>query len=285
MVTKARGSLVLIGGHEDIERRCTVLQELLDLAGREKGEIVICTAASQEQELMARRYRDVFRRLGAERLSILSLGDRSDAEDTVNQRLLTEAACLFFTGGDQLRIASLIGGTVLDELMHRRYAEGMVIAGTSAGASVMSDTMLAGGDGDDAPRMGMTALAPGFGFLRGVIIDQHFAQRGRVGRLLAALAQNPRMLGIGIDEDTGLVIKGNLCRVIGSQTVTILDSRRSPHSNVSDYKPQAPLAFIQVVMHVLPAGYGFRLDTREPLLPADISRLEQPDREEGAGNK
>jgi cyanophycinase len=270
-----RGCLMLIGGHEDIDDRCELLKLLIQLSGAAEGELVICTAATEQQETTARRYRDVFRRLGVSELSILCLRDRSDADDTSNHRMLQRAACLFFTGGDQVRITSLLGGSRLDELMHRCYRKGMMVAGTSAGASVMSDAMMVSGRGDDAPRTGMANIAPGFGFLEGIIVDQHFDQRGRIGRLLAALAQNPKTLGVGIDEDTALLVEGGRqCRVLGSQTVTLIDSRRSGHSNVSERQPSAPLAFTDIVVHVLPEGYGFSLDTREPILPEDLDDLE-----------
>jgi cyanophycinase len=196
--------------------------------------------------------------------------------------MLERASCFFFAGGDQLRIASLIGGTVLDRLLHARYREGLVVAGTSAGAAVMSDVMMIGGEGDDAPRRGMARISPGFGLIRGVIIDQHFDQRGRIGRLLVALAQNPMTLGIGIDEDTAVVIDGSSnCWVLGSQTVTIIDTRGSGHSNVSKQSPNEPLAFTEMALHVLPEGYGFRLDTREPVLPEDLKQLKALDLNKG----
>jgi len=287
MATDSRaGYLVLIGGHEDTDGRCEVLLRLVRLARADSGELVICTAATEEQETTARRYRDVFRRLGVQELSILRLKDRTDADDTSNRKMLERAACLFFTGGDQLRITSLLGGTALERLMHQQFKKGLVIAGTSAGASVMSDTMMVGGAGDDSPRRGMAAISPGFGFVKGVIVDQHFDQRGRIGRLLAVLAQNPMTLGIGIDEDTGLIVdrKGQ-CSIMGSQTVTIVDSRQSQHSNVSEQQPREPLAFTGVTVHVLPAGYGFRLDTREPVLPEDLKHsIEEDVAYEGAGH-
>ena len=147
------------------------------------------------------------------------------------------------TGGDQLRITSIMGGTRAQQALYRAFENGAIIAGTSAGASVMSETMITSGNDDDAPKKCTLKMAPGLGLLRDVVIDQHFAQRGRIGRLLTAIAQNPHMLGIGIDEDTGLVISDDsVFEVVGSHAVTVIDS----HSDYSNAKPPEILAIINV---------------------------------------
>lgn len=142
----------------------------------------------------------------------------------------------------------------------------MVIAGTSAGASVMSDTMIVGGQSSETPKKSMLSMAPGLGFLQEVLIDQHFAQRGRIGRLLEAVAQNPHILGIGLDEDTAIVVdSAAFFEVIGSQTVTVVDGRFVTHTNISELEPQESLALLNVVLHVLPKGYRFDLNKRDAI--------------------
>ncbi len=173
----------------------------------------------------------------------------------------------FFTGGDQLRITSLMGGTQCQQIIQKRYEMGMVICGTSAGASAMSETMITSGKDDDAPKKCTLKMAPGLGFLKGVIIDQHFAQRGRIGRLLIAIAQNPHMIGIGIDEDTGIIVMPNaILEVIGSNGVTILDGIDCTMTNVSELEPDQVLGITNIKMHVLPAGFKYDLTDRQPVI-------------------
>jgi len=159
-----------------------------------------------------------------------------------------------------LRITSILGGSGIDKLLKQLYKEGTLIVGTSAGASVMSQTMIVEGNDEDSPRKCTIKMAPGLGLLKDVIIDQHFAQRGRIGRLLAAIAQNPNNLGIGIDEDTAIVVEKNSFRVIGSNAVTVVEGRKLEHSNVSESSPNEILALTNVILHILPSGYGYDLE-------------------------
>jgi cyanophycinase len=185
------------------------------------------------------------------------------------------AGGIFFTGGDQLRITSLLGGTEVDFALHEAYRKGTVIAGTSAGASVMSATMIIGGDEDSSPYQGSISMGPGMGLVHQVVIDQHFAQRGRLGRLVSAVAQQPAILGIGIDEDTAVIINSKNCmKVIGSQTVTVVDGNRCEHTNVSEAKPEQALALTAITVHILPGGYGFDLLDRRALVPEEEGKSE-----------
>jgi cyanophycinase len=177
---------------------------------------------------------------------------------------IENAAGIFFTGGDQLRIASQIGDTPIERAIKRIYANGGVIAGTSAGASVMSTTMLVKGSNSESHRIGNLHMAPGLGLLNNIIIDQHFAERGRIGRLLGAVAQNPRVLGVGIDEDTAIIVQGSKFRVQGSGAVYVVDGGRITYSNVAEAKPDRVLSLCDVVLHVLSAGEHFDLHTRRP---------------------
>lgn len=257
---------MIIGGAED--DRGPILEEVVRLAGGDRAVIAVLATASGEPEGAERRYEAAFRKLGVAGVEVLPVRVRQDAERHDILDRAGGATAFFFTGGDQLRITSALGGTSLDSLLRLKHAEGTVVAGTSAGASVMSETMIVEGDSDDAPKKCTIKMAPGMGFLEGAVVDQHFAQRGRLGRLLTALAQNPRVLGLGIDEDTAVCVRPDrTLAVIGSQTVTVVDGRSISHTNASVSLPDEPLALSGVVLHVLPSGYRFDLADRSPLPP------------------
>ncbi len=261
----ARGRLVIIGGAEDKEGDCIILRQVVDMAGGKEARLVVITTASQNPEKTGLEYARLFRRLGAGSTDIVTITNRAEANDPDRAERVSRATGLFFTGGDQLRITSTLGGTRVDDCLHRAYENGAVVAGTSAGASAMSNTMIVEGINEDAPKKCTTKMSPGLGLLEEVVIDQHFAQRGRIGRLLSALAQNPYILAVGIDEDTAMIVTpDDRFQVIGSQTVTVLDGRKIGYSNASELQPNEPLALTGVTLHVLPAGYGFDLLGRKP---------------------
>lgn len=256
----------LIGGNEDREGRCEVLQGFLEAGGGEQAKVVVIPVASQNMEEAGEIYLRLFNRLGAKRVEAVAPATRKEADKGILERLVEEATAVFFTGGDQLRLTSLLGGTNLDRALHRAFQRGTLMGGTSAGAAAMSSTMIVAGEGEVAPQADVVHLAPGLGFIREVIIDQHFAERGRLGRLLAAVAHNPYVLGLGIDEDTAVWVDGDRLRVLGRGAVTVVDGRGIEHTNIST-AGQRPLALTGISLHVLPAGYGFNLDTRRALLP------------------
>ncbi len=258
------GRLVIIGGAEDKEDDCVILREVVKLAGAREARLLVLTAATSQPQQVGAVYRQVFTRLGAAEVGVLDISDRLQAEDPLLVGLVPEASGIFFTGGDQLRITSLIGGTALFHALGAAYRRGVVIAGTSAGASVMSSTMIIDGSGDQEPAVGGVRLAAGLGLISDVVVDQHFAQRGRLGRLLAAVAQNPYVLGIGIDENTAIVVDGPHFEVIGAATVSVLDGQHIAFTNVSEVSPQGALALAEVRLHILPQGYAFDLQTRQP---------------------
>lgn len=261
------GTLMIIGGAEDKKNDCIILKKLIDLANIRGGRIIVLTAATEYPEKIGKEYINVFRRLGAKDIKAVHIQSREDANSIDERKQICQASCIYMTGGDQLRITSIMGGTKAEKALYEAFHNGAVIAGTSAGASVMSETMITSGNDDDAPKKCTLKMAPGLGLLRDVVIDQHFAQRGRIGRLLTAIAQNPHLLGIGIDEDTGIVInEDSVFEVVGSHAITVIDGIHSDYSNVSELKPDEILAFTGIKMHVLPAGYKYDIQDRQPII-------------------
>ena len=261
----ASGPLLIIGGHEDKEGD----REILDtLAGLVKGgRLVIATIASKEPEGYFDGYREAFKPLGVTDLVELYIEERSDSGTREALEVLDGAAGVFFTGGDQLRISSQIGDTAIEKRIQELHAQGGVIAGTSAGASVMSETMLVKGPSDESYRMGELHMAPGLGLMRDVIIDQHFAERGRYGRLMGAVAHNPRLLGVGIDENTALLVRGRVGEVLGAGAVYVVDGEETTHSNIAEARAECALSIHDVRMHVLSSGDSFDFAGRRPRTP------------------
>ena len=222
---------------------------------------VISTASSLGQEA-GERYRQVFTELGAATIHTLHAVTRPQANDEAAVRAVQDATGIFMTGGNQLRLASTLGGTRLADAILERFRHGAVVAGTSAGASAMSSHMIAFGASGATPKQRMAQIAAGLGVLPGVIIDQHFQQRNRLGRLLSLIAQNPSLLGLGIDEDTaGVVGPDHVLEVIGRGSVTIVDGAAS-ETDAWEVRGHRPLMISGVVLHSLPAGYRFDLRRR-----------------------
>jgi cyanophycinase len=256
------GSLIIIGGHEDKEGERVILKAVAERV--KGGKLVIATVASHEPEGYFESYREGFHGLGVGELVELYVEDRSESQSDAALAILDGAAGIFFSGGDQLRISSQIGDTPVERRIREMHAAGAVIAGTSAGASVMSETMLVKGASSESYRIGELHMAPGLGLVRDVIIDQHFAERGRYGRLLGAVAHNPRLLGIGIDENTAVVVEGRQMRVLGSGAAYVVDGETATHSNIAEARSDRALSMFDVRMHVLSSGDRFDLDARRP---------------------
>lgn len=269
------GRLYIIGGGEDRKHDKVVLSRLVELSGGESARIVVLTAASTLHDEMWELYDKAFGALGVKQRSPLFVASRDDANDEARAAAVLNADVVFMTGGNQKRLLALIGGTRLDEAMHRALREhGTCIAGTSAGASAISEHMLfAAGSDDLLPRRGSAQLAAGLGFLRRVVIDQHFSERQRLGRLLSVVAQNPSLFGVGIDEDTALMVEpGEAIEVVGEGAVTLIDGRHML-SNYLDVDEQERLELTNVTLHLLPAGARYALDggkTGERALPATL---------------
>ncbi|HEX6289625.1 MAG TPA: cyanophycinase [Herpetosiphonaceae bacterium] len=272
MHNKPKGALIIIGGHEDKEGDQEILKEVARRARRASGRIVVVTVASQEPQELADEYRAVFSELGVKRVDVLDIRTRDDACDERNIEKLAGAPVVFFTGGDQLRITSQIGDSKVFRCMREIYLKGSTIVGTSAGAAAMPETMLNGGPSDESPRLSSLVMAPGLAFISGVVIDSHFAERGRIGRLLGVVAQNPRNLGIGIDEDTAIIVESNDCfRVIGSGAIYVLDGMDVSYSSLSEENRDSVISIDNVRLHVLSNGDHFDLTERRPLREAPKS--------------
>ncbi len=268
------GKLVIIGGAEDKEGDCRILREFVRRAGGTKSRIVVMTAATELPREVGDEYRRVFERLGVEDVRILDTVERQDAGSSTSLEAIVKATGIFFTGGDQARITGILKDTPLDEAIHKRFAEGAVVAGTSAGSAVMPDVMIVEGDSETNPRVEIVDMGPGMGFLPGIVIDQHFSQRGRLGRLLAALSQQPAVLGLGIDENTSIVVNGDQFEVVGEGVITVVDVAELTHTNVEDSLKDEPLAICGAKLHILPHGYRFDLKKRKPILAQTASQPE-----------
>ncbi|AKJ27855.1 cyanophycinase [Caldimonas brevitalea] len=254
----AAGHLVIIGGNEDKVHDKLVLRRFVELTARREPKIVVLTAASNYHEEISAVYDRAFGDLGVTQRKALAIHSREDANHPAVVEDILSADGIFMTGGDQRRLLALIGGTAAYTAMHRAFIErGSCVAGTSAGASAMSAHMIAEGQGDIHPEKGVVSFAVGLGFLQRAVVDQHFSERRRLGRLMAVVAQNPSLLGIGIDEDTALVVeRGSGFEVIGDGAVTLVDGRQMS-SNFLDIGERELIELINVRLHLLPAGASY----------------------------
>jgi cyanophycinase len=272
---KNQGKLLIIGGAEDKDGDCKILREFLRCAGGTKARIVVMTAATSLPGEVGDNYIRVFERLGAEDVRVVDTQKPEDANNPDYLEAIEQATGIFFTGGEQARIISCLKDTILDAAMHKRYSEGIIISGTSAGAAMMPDMMIIEGDSETNPRVEVVAMGPGMGFLPGIVIDQHFAQRGRLGRLVSALLLQPAVLGFGIDENTAILVSGDEFEVIGQGAVTVIDESEKLHDNMDGLLKDEALAICGAKLHILPHGYRFNLKTRQPVLDKVASATER----------
>lgn len=252
-------TLFVIGGAEDRVGKATVLRRFVRLAGGRRARLVLVPTASSFQDEVVASYTEVFTRLGAPGPAVVNPKGRLDAHDPVAVELIDQATGVFLSGGSQLKLSQRLPGTPLGDALHRAHDRGAVIGGTSAGASIMSQFMISMGDEGITPRQRHSQLSAGLGLLEGVIIDQHFGERARYGRLLSVVAGSPSLIGIGIDEDTAIEVRGRRrFTVHGSGAVFVLDCR-SATSDAPDARRGAPLMVTGAVVHSLPAGATFDL--------------------------
>lgn len=254
-------SLLIIGGAEDKLGRATVLRRFIRLAGGRKARVAVIPSASSVPEEVVEVYTTIFRRLGAAEVTAVAPQSRLGASDPALVEVLAGATGVFMSGGNQLKLSQLIVGTPLGEAVRAAYERGAVVAGTSAGASIMSQFMISLGDEGVTPRQRASQLTAGLGLLPDVIVDQHFDQRARYGRLMSLVAGSPNLLGMGIDEDTAAeVTHGQQLTVIGSGAVFVVDARAAV-TDAHEAGPDAPLLVTGAVVHSLPAGATFDLQT------------------------
>jgi len=272
ILAEKRGTLIIIGGAEDKKVDLEILKIVHNISGGKNSNIAIITTATENPDDAAKEYCNIFENFGVKSVYGIKIYNREQANKDSNLEKIKETDCIFFVGGDQLRISSILGGTKIHDAILKSLNNGKAIAGTSAGASMMSEIMVVEGKDDDAPRKCTLKMAPGMGLLQGVIIDQHFNQRGRIGRLLAAVAQNPSVIGLGIDENTAVIVDKDMkFRVVGTGVVTVVDGRDIIYTNISEQYQDEPLAITNVRIHVLPEGYGFNINTKQGIIEKKIN--------------
>ncbi len=264
-----RGFIIPIGGGEDRQKDMHIHTKFVELSGGKNADIVIVPTASQ-LDSTGPDYNDIFRSLGAAKVEFLPITSREDCDNPEFCEMLDRATGIFMTGGNQLRLSTILGGTLVAQKIRRRNAAGVPVAGTSAGASIMSEHMVAGGDGNSAPSGDGVSLAPGLGLTNAVIIDQHFTQRNRLGRLLSASSYNPFLIGLGIDEDTAAFIgPDDVIEVVGSGTVTVVDAGAMTYSSMWLAGRNDALSLLGLKLDVLGAGCRYDLNNRHAYPPSD----------------
>jgi cyanophycinase len=293
------GPLYVIGGAEDKLKRRTVLRHFVEACGGERARIAVVPTASSLGPEIVEIYAALFQRLGAADVIGVRPESRDDAEDPALSARLDDLTGIFMTGGNQLKLSAIINGTRFGAAIKEAHRRGVAVGGTSAGASIQSSHMVAFGTGGSTPKQRMTQLAAGLGLISECVIDQHFAQRNRYGRLLMLVAQSPNLLGLGVDEDTAAVVHpDHTLDVVGRGAVTIIDGSRM-RSNAHEAKRTAPLLVSGASLHILPAGARFDLSSRslisaapevDPaeaeelrIVGADLKRLARDIAAEGAG--
>jgi cyanophycinase len=257
-----RGWIIPIGGAENKENDRRILERFIRVSGGEDANIVVIPTASRMHETGA-RYEALFKDLGAGQVAVMDFDTRRDCQEAGRLKRLEEASGIFFTGGNQLRLTTLLGGTPVAKLIRMRNAHGVTVGGTSAGASILSEHMIAFGDEGSSVISGSVRLAPGLGLTNRFIIDQHFRQRDRLGRLITALAYNPFSVGIGLDEDTAAFIgPDETVEVEGSGGVTVVDASEVTFSSIDEVTEGQPVCTLGLRLHILVSGATFNLHTR-----------------------
>jgi cyanophycinase len=256
-----RGWIIPIGGAENKENDRRILERFVRVSGGSDADIVVIPTASRMHET-GQRYEQVFRDIGAARVTVMDFDTRRDCQESGRLQRIGEASGIFFTGGNQLRLTTLLGGTPVAKVIRARNAAGVTVGGTSAGASILSEHMIASGDEGSAMIAGSVRLAPGLGLTNRFIIDQHFRQRDRLGRLLTALAYNPFAIGIGLDEDTAAFIgPDETLEVEGSGGVTVVDGSDVTYSSIDKVQDGQAVCMLGMRVHLLVAGATYNLNT------------------------
>jgi cyanophycinase len=264
-----RGTIFAVGGREVSTGYSAVLSQFVSICGGPAARYTVLTTASRQPRQRMAEYQLAFSALGIDRASFFHQHTREEAAGHELLAAVENSDGVFFTGGSQLKLVSTIGGTHLEALLRERHKSGLHLGGTSAGASAFSAVMIARGTGRSAARFSSVQMSPGLGFLPQAIVDQHFRERDRFGRLLAAVLCNPLMLGFGVDENTAFALDAsNRVSVIGSGTVTVVDGIHLEATNIDEVPDDAPAAFAGMRLHVLGAGWTYDLTTRRAERPA-----------------
>ena len=262
------GRLIAIGGNEDKANELVVLKRVVKEIGKTDFRVGVITTASEDPEQRGKEYQQVFTKLGASGIEVLNITQRTQANDNKWVKSLENVDLIFITGGDQLRLTTILGGSNVLAAVQNRLEAGALIAGTSAGATVFSDTMIYEGESEEGLFKGSVLTTSGFGFVEKIIFDTHFMARGRIGRLMQIITTNPTCIGVGIGEDSAVVLKGNgVAEVVGTGQVIIVEGRDIGHSNIMDIKPGEPIAVENVRIHSLVNGYGYNFKKRQFLTP------------------
>jgi len=269
---KIQSILVAIGGNEDKEKDLDVLKQTVLLINKKEPYIELITTASNMPKETGVSYIAAFEKIGVMNVKIIDIRTREQTRNPKYVERLKNADVIFFTGGDQLRITSILGGTpVLETIKSRYFNEKCIIAGTSAGASAMSETMIYEGEICEALCKGKVQLTSGIGLVKNVVIDSHFIQRGRFSRLMDIVTTNPGTIGLGLGEDTGVVIRqGHLLESIGNGLTVIFDGQHIKYTNISDIQIGEAIAVENVCVHTLAKGHGYNLLTREFIAPSEM---------------
>ncbi|MEO0559837.1 MAG: cyanophycinase [Bacteroidota bacterium] len=274
-VDSPRGAVIPIGGAEAKTGTRAILTRVLELAGGPDARVAVIPTASELPDT-GERYAKLFKDLGATSVKVLNISEREHARVPEVVDAVRDSTGIFMTGGNQLRLSTILGGTPLAQAIRRQNAAGVVVAGTSAGAAVMPEHMIATGPTGPTPTTEGVVLAPGLGLTNRLIIDQHFRQRDRLGRLLTAVSYNPFATGVGIDEDTGLVLMGdNTFEVIGNGTVTVVDPTDLSYTSMDSVRSGEPVTLIGLKVHVLAAGCTYDTNTHTAYAPSRVPFLDE----------
>lgn len=264
-----KGRLIAIGGNEDKAGDLIVLKRVIKEITKTNYKVGIITTASKDHEQRGKDYYEIFTNLGASVIEILNIKTRHQANEINHVKALKDIDLIFFAGGDQLRLTTIIGGSKILTAIQNRLEAGAIIAGTSAGAAVFSDTMIYEGKSEEGLIKGKVLTTSGFGFVKNIVFDTHFMTRGRIGRLIQIITTNPTCIGVGIGEDSGVVLKGDgTVEVVGSGQVIIVDGSDITHSNIMNIKTDRPIAVENVRIHSLVDGYGYNFEKRCFLTPS-----------------
>lgn len=270
-----RGFLIPIGGAEEKETNPVILERFVELCGGSSANIVVIPTASRMADTGS-LYVELFEDMGAAHVDFMQLKTRADCDRMSNLKRLDKATGIFITGGNQLRLSTIIGGTAMADQIRHLNAHAVHIAGTSAGAAILPEHMIAGGSTGPTPTLDKVTLSPGLGLINSLVIDQHFRERDRLGRLLAALAYNPYACGLGVDEDTAAFIDPyGVLEVVGSGGVTIVDPSEITYSSIAEIRNGDVVTLTNVRLHILAAGARFDIQSRRPLIERVLESEEE----------